>query len=378
MFLEKKIKQIYILVGRKCNFACKYCTQNESKTKINDLPTEINDDIFKFIEQEANNSNSPICIQIYGGEALVYFDKIRYIVNKLKDLQRSGKIYYSTMSNGSFSKEQVQFFNDNDLDVGISWDGHQTKTRGHDIFKENKDNLFSLKKFHVSGVVSSSIYPLQLINDFQDLDNQYQDFCGKHISYFRLDEVYDNNLKDKSILNIDYTRIRKEMTYVIRTGIENLKKQKLNDTSDKKFNRTEYVLTSIALDYINYIKQTINQNDTKGFGIISPDIWGYCGNGLWVYNIDLQGNLYTCHNNNYIAGTIYDSFWKYLSNVERDDNTRYFYNKICKKCNAFPICLGGCKHITEKARHDTYCRIRKAFYEPILNYILGYSNYETD
>ena len=88
-------ERIYISLGNGCNLRCKYCYHNDDDQSFIDYP--INDDIIDWVketcrryefEYDPEDGRTQIEIKFFGGEPLMYWDKIVYLTEKLKDLKR--------------------------------------------------------------------------------------------------------------------------------------------------------------------------------------------------------------------------------------------------------------------------------------------------
>lgn len=122
-----------------------------------------------------------------------------------------------------------------------------------------------------------------------------------------------------------------------------------------------------------YIRQLFGS--LKDFYLTGKGKWDQytaaCGNGLTVLNLDLQGNLYPCHNTSRKAGTIHDGYFNYLQRILAGDHT-HEHRKECLSCTALAFCQGGCKLVGDKARKESYCRLKRAVFTPVLMAIQQY------
>lgn len=71
------MKKLRIIFGTKCNLNCKYCYQSHS----ND---EISYEVLDKIIENINNSNEEFFIHLFGGEPLLYLDKIFYLLDRIE------------------------------------------------------------------------------------------------------------------------------------------------------------------------------------------------------------------------------------------------------------------------------------------------------
>lgn len=357
-FLPMKIQNIFIMLGFGCNFNCRYCLQeglNKDKENTKNIKQEINPDIYKFINQCANNlnDNEILDIRFYGGEPLLYFDKIKTIVNELKN---NKKIVFSIITNGSLlNKEMVDFFNKYKMPVSISWDGTNVeKTRFVDVFKNKKDLIFKLNRLCVSGVLSSYVYPKELLHDISVLDEEYFKIHNHHIME-NLDLLLDTNLYDRTLVNnIDFSKVYNDIDELCNKFIYDIEKLSFIER-----HYIENLIKSVKYFYINNGKDDIHP-------ICS------CNNGYSILNIDILGNLYYCHNSHEIAGNIYDDYFKYLNNIIEKDLSIISKKNYCKDCIGDCICDGGCKLIPIEIKKESLCQYKINIIAPIISNLENY------
>lgn len=356
-FLNHRVNTIFVMLGNACNMKCRYCLQQCQE--LNPLPHNINDKIYDFIQQiqNGNGEDYPVCLQFYGGEPTLYYDQIKEIVSKTAPMGCE----FSTISNGkAITKEMVDFFNQHNFRVAISWDGDRVlKTRGYDVFKENGENLLQLKHLCISSVLTSEAYPIELMDAQHRIAQHYQSLHGQDL-LLNIDLVFDTGITDKTLIeNIDYTRVEKEMHDLTIGYIDAVQNKK----------PYPYPLMN---QYFNYIKSFYAHHKE-----LDDIMLGKCGNGLTTLNMDLDGNLYACHNDFEPIGTIHTPFYIYLMNLLKKDCvlTR---NAPCKSCIAASVCQKGCKFLPDGERQDTYCRIYQAFYGGIVKALIDYGGSEKD
>lgn len=360
-YLNKTVRTIFVILGKGCNFHCQYCMQNKTQKERVVYPTEINEDIYDFIEEIAANQDEVFYIHFYGGEPLVYKDKLKTITERLCHLKNAA---FSVITNGSLIDEDlVKFFNDHRFSVNVSWDGRfSSTTRKCNVFEINKENLFSIKDLGISAVISSAT-PLDiLLDDMQNLSNEYLKVSGHHIR-INLDEIFDTDIAERSLLDIDYDKyseisrsIAKECLHARMNGTE---------LTQEEFNSKYWA----KMAFFNKIYATIHRF------VEDPEHCVFhmanCCNGIEVLNLDLEGNLYSCHNCDDKLGNIYSDFVNYLDQLFKHDKIQYYLETYCNECPAYPACRGGCKLVSEKARNESYCKLKRAIFVPIIEEIIS-------
>ena len=351
-FLHKNIDTVFIMLGNSCNLNCEYCLQHPLVTKA--LPKDINPDIYKFLRSISQEQEQIITLQFYGGEPLVYFDTIVDIVNEL-NTNTDIKFNYSIITNGKLLGEnKINFFNKNNFQVTISWDGHMSEdTRHYDVFKNNK-SLYNIKKLAISGVLSGYAYPRELLNDFHLISSIYKAKTGRRLG-INIDLIMDTSLENRNICNLDMQKLKDDYDYIF-------KNYKLS--REKKFNELDQDYT---VTHLYYAMSTYNTVKSRN------NYLNNCGNGFNILNLDLEGNLYSCHNTSDSIANIYTPFWEYISNLIRQDNNIQNIKK-CNNCDAIGICMGGCKLLSDEVRNRYYCKAKKIIAQSIKENEVSFQN----
>lgn len=339
------------MLGSACNFQCKYCLQHPLITE--EITSKINPDTIDFLKETSQSQKTPLRIQFYGGEPLLYWNNIVLITEALQDCNCN----FSIITNGGLlTRNKVEFLNKHKINVTISWDGiNVEKTRCQDIFKNStlKECIFNLNTVCISAVLSSYNYPLSIVEQIDKLNKEYIKYRKTNNLLpaslnINMDEIMDTGLKAKYLTEVDYNRISEEM----RTMCEHYKNQY---QSNKEFNPF----------FVKFISKYVNNMMNKDikFSICR------CGNGYNVLNLDLNGNLYRCHNTHTKLGTIYNRYFSYLQNVISYDDTKSF-NADCKNCCVQKLCRNGCPLMTNEVRKRYYCEMKRATLYPIFNMLM--------
>ena len=344
-FLRRYTDTIFIMLGSNCNLHCRYCLQQCQD--IPQLPKEINPDIFDFIREcceENGEDGDPILLQFYGGEPLIYFDKIREVVEQTKYMN----VVYSVISNGrALTEEMVEFFNYYRFNVSISWDGPNVrKTRKFDVMKENGENIMKLNCLCLSAVISAESYPKEVLASFEEKDKEYHKLHpDRHIST-NLDYIFDTGIADKALIDgIDYDRMKQE-AYELTVEFIEAKKKGKDDLPKYAWQRNHFY--SVGSFYENNEQETLDIRSAC------------CTNGYKILNMDLDGNLYFCHNIFEPAGSIYSIASDYFKNITLNDNATKIRTS-CNDCVAVSMCYGGCKLLVPGSKEkDSFCKIRQA------------------
>lgn len=349
-YLKRNVHTVFMMLGNGCNMSCAYCLQHPLVHEP--LQTKINPEIFDFLEELQEESEASLHLQFFGGEPLLYFDAIKKIVVETK--RRQMDVTYGIISNGrAITDEMVRFFNAYNVAMGVSWDGpHVIETRGFDVFSDEtiKERLLALNQMSLSAVLSSKSYPLEILEAFQEISEAYCRIHGYHVGV-NIDEIMDTGICNKWLLDVDYDRVSHELDEMSREFMEHVGEP----ASQDNYTKHQYISSLVSAIKRFYLD---NKGQWNRYTV-------YCGNGLSTLNMDMEGNLYPCHNTSIKAGHIKDGYFKYLQKILETDHTRE-YRETCMSCPALAYCSGGCKMVGKEAREKTYCHLKRAVFVPVL------------
>lgn len=112
-----------IWVTTKCNMRCSYCYEgNDKDSHFMDKKTA--DETIKFVIEKINKSDMTI-IDFHGGEPLLNFPAIKYIVDKLHNEYRDYKFSFGITTNGTICTPEILEFLSHNLgySLTVSLDG---------------------------------------------------------------------------------------------------------------------------------------------------------------------------------------------------------------------------------------------------------------
>lgn len=335
------IKKIFLILGDACNMQCMYCKAycNANKTGclekiIMEYPTP---DVMSYLK--ATIESEPTLINFYGGEPLLYFDVIRYVIEKL-DIPK-GKVIWSTMTNGkAITAEKVDFFNENGVTVNFSWDGSCTQNvRGYDVFENQvlKNHILDINELWINSTLTSLNSPLEIANSHEPYLKEYQKRHGKPYG-INIGLATPTQLNDP-LYKYDYEKIYTEMKYIFR-----------------EFVIAGTMLPIDKLRAIDCIAMTlIHRLRKKALGI--RDI---------CLDMDIKGNFLTCPFSRKVVDTL-DTQDLYIEKAQDLAEKRR-----CKEdCPLTNICDGGCPQLKGTLLGKEGCDLRKAFYMPLMEMMMG-------
>ncbi len=323
---------LFVNFGSKCNFRCRYCMQRDNIDQ--EIPSCDNfDAIRNFIADNLGIDK----FMLWGGEPLIYWNTIKEIVPFIRE-KRSG-VNINIITNGSLlTAEKVDFLNRYRVNVGLSHDGPKTEiTRGHDVLKDGRIlSLFlKLKSKGICCVLNA------LNQDIFELWDYYDAlFDGKvHVNF----DILKDFSGDPLIGGFDYERLDAMFERLTEEFVEKVRQGELNAREYLFFEPTLRVLL-----------QRMKNPDTVDYP--------RCGVMTTVANIDLQGNVFLCHNSDIRLGTIAEledcegEFKKHIKPLEK-----------CRSCAAYPVCDAAHCILQTEAEKNRACKFHSIMYHHLFN-----------
>lgn len=305
-----------VWVTNACNFRCKYCYVSEYEHNIN---IHMADDILKFIHSSVGEGEEEIIVNFHGGEPLLNFKMIEYMVESLEEVF-DDKILYGMTTNGSLlTPDIIGFIAEKFIyNLSISLDGSKDINDANRILSNETGTYETVIKHFMS---LNKIRPDVRVRMTYNSDTISELFNSvQHIA----------NLGFKNIVAVaDYTD---------------------KNWSDQHVNILKAELEKIFSFYVHNNRVEIN--------FISDFITkkkGLCNGGKTSFNIDIDGNLYPCTwvvgNVGFGIGDIYKGIDN--SKVQQIHKHSEVTNNDCEGCMLYECCAGTrCKMINKVITND--------------------------
>jgi uncharacterized protein len=345
---SKNFKTLKISFGLKCNYSCEYCSQRfvpeTEENKNFDVDNFLNKiyDTFNFGETGKGKK-----IEYWGGEPLVYWNKIVPIVENLRE--KFPDLTMSIITNGSLmTKDKADWIDKMNINIGVSHDGPGQSVRGPNPFdipkiKENILYLYDLLR------------PKQMMS-FNSMLNNRNTSRAKIQEYF-IDIIKDENVQIGEGGFID--------AYDMSGYGMSLSKNQFKDYS---FNSFREIRQGLCVNFIVVRNKIVDFLTTFSSGRSSKIISQKCGMDK-EYNIvvDLNGDVLTCQNVSSVATAPNGESHK-IGNIDDFDNiklttaTHWSHREKCASCPVLQLCQGSCMFL-EGPLWDASCN--NAYYDNI-------------
>lgn len=324
----------YMVLTEVCNLACNYCFLGNGKNNKEHNLKVMDEAIAEkslnvFIEESllsCNDNNISREIIFYGGEPLINFRVLKFIVELYKKYRIDGfcpfEITFSIITNGTLITHDIaQYLKENNINVSLSLDGPTFKANENRILKSTKECAYNdiLKGLSILQK-NNCIFGLSYTLSEQSLEVKEEDLL--------------KFLIENKIYSISFNTLICDEDLKIESYYDNV---------------VTYIINFWELARNNGIVEDRMSRKIKAFAtreFLYNDCAATAGCQLCFYP---DGTIRICHgckkgdsNTNW---NIFDS--KNMKYAEREEIfawTKYspIFNKECQYCPAISICGGGC------------------------------------
>lgn len=326
---SNNLTDLEIVLGMKCNFNCKYCSQHKLRDKCYDASPK---DVEPFIAMLKRNHITANDIQFWGGEPLVYWKTIEKLVPRLREEYPKAHFYFPT--NGSLlTRDKIDFINKYKINFSISHDGYCDENRDYDVLDNPvvkdaieyaRDTLTNCHFSFGATLQKNNVSPQKIIKFFK---NKFGDKVTA--SAHNIMQCHDSSDPD----TIQYTIVPEEQLKEVTENVFNL----LNSNQQAK-----------GYSY-----------DNRRDRLISGWIWkepidavkSECGHPFdRALACNMRGDILVCHS----ARTDQPiGHLDYLSECTNHGYRHFSYRQKCKDCLVVHSCCGGCPSSDDEGQERT-------------------------
>lgn len=317
---------IELHVTNDCNLRCKYCFVDEKchEEKYKQMSEDVIEKaLFFALNSYLEASFFQICL--FGGEPMLFWKKLNYLVKKAKEIFKDKKHGITFTTNGTIINDEIlSFIKNNKISFQISCDGPQkqqdflrTMVNNKGSFKLIDKNLPKFKSVSNNISVRSTITPYNM--NLSELFEFFQKKGFKKIAFgLCSSSINDLIIKEKDLPNL-LIECEKFSEIYLKHIIE---EEKIIEVYPFKF-------------YFQILH----------FGRKKTS---FCGAGKSLFSVSTEGKLFSCHrfieNESYKIGDIKNGFDERCKPRKEFLNFNVENEKKCKKCFAKYACGGGCAH----------------------------------
>lgn len=364
------------VVSKNCNFNCIYCqagnlNQNENYNMSKETAK-------RAVDIAMDSPSRHLTFEFQGGEPLMNFETIKYIVEYSKSISNGKFIEYSLVSNLTLlTDEMIEFFLENEVSICTSIDGDRVLQninrpyKNADSYKEtvNKIKKLKEKQIKVNAIETTTKHSL----------DKYKEIVDEYIK-LELESIFiraltrlgkaDNNWKNIGYEAEEFLEFyKKALDYIIEKNKQGIF---LSEGHSNIF------LKKILLN------QPINYMELR-----SP-----CGGAIGQLAYYYDGNIYTCDegrmlsemgDDSFKVGNVYKNTYKELMQC---DCTKAICVSSCIECLPYcstcaymPYC-GTCPIINLAQDNNIFSKNPKEYrckiYGGILDILFDYIEHEPD
>ena len=339
---KRFINEIRIHISNKCELACRYCYLHEMNWHNKDVAYSDLEKICEYIENNESIENA-CTISFLGAEPLDEFEKIKFVVEKLK---RGNKKYYFAVSTNGYglTQHKIEYLKNNKFNVVVSLDGDEKVQNCYRKTKDNKptyevviNNIHMMNnlglKFDLQSVITKDVGDLVKIAEHHNRLGAHGIKFYYEVSKFQW---------TRSQINLAISEVEKLWDYF-----------RANCLSGKIIN----------LKHNISIIQRIHSGEKRFY---------HCGIGKSMIYIGNDLKVYPCNMVAYNGGSLFD-IGKDKKNVELQNKKYYemYVDNItkCSNCWAKYFCGGRCS-----ANGSNICEIiRSDIMQAIYTYSILYN-----
>jgi len=216
------MKSYWINVTNNCNLHCKYCYQTNKNEK--NLTLETANQIIDLIKKEKKDGK----IIFFGGEPLINFEIIKFIIDNLNQINGK-KFEYSFTTNLTILTDKIlQYILEQNIKVMISIDGDESTYNINRFNESNNVNYFkvvhdNIKKIELTGYDKITISKVVSLNTYKNL---YEDTIFLSKFNYPIYHNFDMNIKNWNVGGnagkIYEQQIKKLIDYYIESSDKNI------------------------------------------------------------------------------------------------------------------------------------------------------------
>ena len=359
------------VVTKNCNFNCIYCQAgNLNRFKKNNMSKEI---AKKSVDIALQSPCDYLTFEFQGGEPLLNFEVIKYIVEYAEEVKKNKVINYNIVTNLSLlTDEMIRFFKEYKIMISTSIDGNEKIQNINRPFSEGNsyictiDGLKKLKEneVNVSAIQTTTKYSL---NSYKQIVDEYIKLGFNDIFVRPLTQLgkADKNWKNIGYSPEEYIKFyRNILEYIILLNKKGI---------------------YISERHTAILLKKIIKNDPVNYMELRSPCGGVLGQLAYYYN----GDIYTCDEARMLS-EMGDKSFK-LGDVLKNNYNDIISNSItdsicisscleclsqCSSCAYMPYC-GTCPVVTYAQENNIFsrvpenyrCKIYKGMIETIFEYL---------
>jgi His-Xaa-Ser system radical SAM maturase HxsB len=358
-FLASSTSLHIVVVTLRCNHSCLYCQTSSRNTGAKHLDMDIAT-ARKVVDRIFESPNPSVTIEFQGGEPLLNFDIIRFIIEEttIKNKTTGKNLLFALVSNlTSITSDQYNYLVKHKVSICTSLDGPARLHNKHRVFLSGADShqktIIWLKKFkksfnnktfphHVNALATITRYSFPL----------YRQIIDEYIR-LGLDQIHLRPVTQFGLAKCNWSKIgfsaadflafyKKTLDYIINKNV-----------SGKQISERTAVI---------FLKKILSDNDPNFLDMRSP-----CGAATGQLAYDYNGDVYSCDEGR-MLGQMGEKLFK-LGRVDTHSHADLIKNPVANTL-AVSSCLenlAGCSDCV----YNPYCGVCPIYNYNVNNNIFG-------
>lgn len=348
------IRSLSFEITQRCNLKCSYCYLEDRHGANLDMSFDVAERAVRFFFDEISNNQGEFDVVFIGGEPLMNFEVIVFIVNAIKKYKLNNrKIYYTIITNGTLlDDEKLRFIEKENIRLQISVDGDANAQYQCRKTKGNENSYFLIKK----GIDKAKEYNIHLV-----LRGTY---TKKTIPITNLlKHFYDLNVPQFSFMPVSYSSTLAKELILTPQEIKEQVYLQIKDFEERLVaNKTVHDI--IVIDHLLKLVLGVKNNYP-------------CGAFNEFLGVGADGCIYPCHRYYNSKKSIIGDVWSGINHSKREKFKEYKVddNKYCKKCAFKYMCGGPCPYVIQHNEKGSLidpilCNYYNEFYRGLFGLII--------
>lgn len=198
---------VNLFVTDACNFKCRYCYEKDIRQNKTNMSKETADDVIQFIADNISLEQKLI-ITFHGGEPLLQFDLIRYIIDKIHTRLKNEAVFGITTNGSLLTDDMVDYLVENmKYKLSISLDGDEKTQSFNRPMVSSQINHKKIMDYAALMNKKSSLFTIRMTYDRKNIRDLF-----RNIRFF-IDRGFDRIIAEADFMSSEWEKEDFDMIY---------------------------------------------------------------------------------------------------------------------------------------------------------------------